>query len=71
MCLSKALEIHDINDICVIDGAAGQCWVSFLVVFTGREGNVVMFTLNAVKKKKKKAICIIVAKLSSTLFYSG
>ena len=53
MCLSKALEIHDINDICVIDGAAGQCWVSFLVVFTGREGNVVMFTLNAVKKKKK------------------
>lgn len=71
MCLSKALEIHDINDICVIDGAAGQCWVSFLVVFTGREGNVVMFTLNAVKKKKKKAIGIIVAKLSSKLFYSG
>lgn len=70
MCLSKALEIHDINDICVIDGAAGQCWVSFLVVFTGREGNVVMFTLNAVKKKKK-AIGIIVAKLSSKLFYSG
>ena len=52
MCLFKALEIHDINDICVIDGAAGQCWVSFLVVFTGREGNVIMFTLNAVKKKK-------------------
>ena len=69
MCLFKALEIHDINDICVIDGAAGQCWVSFLVVFTGREGNVIMFTLNAVKKKK--AIGIIVAKLSSKLFYSG
>ena len=69
MCLFKALEIHDINDICVIDGAAGQCWVSFLVVFTGREGNVIMFTLNAVTKKK--AIGIIVAKLSSKLFYSG
>lgn len=52
MCLFKALETHDINDMFVIDGAAGQCWVSFLVVFTGREGNV-MFTLNAVKKKKE------------------
>ena len=70
MCLFKALETHDINDMCIIDGAAGQCWVSFLVVFTGREGNV-MFTLNAVKKKKKRAIGIIVAKLSSKVFYSG
>lgn len=33
-----ALEIYDINDIYVIDIAAGQGWVSFLVVFPRRGG---------------------------------
>lgn len=39
-----ALEVHDINDISVIDTAARQCWVSLLVVFAGGEGNVLIFT---------------------------
>lgn len=60
-------DIHDINDIYAIDTAAGQCWVSFLVVFIGGERNVVVFTKYAVEKD----IGIIVAKLAPKLFSAG
>ena len=51
MCLFTVLEIHDINDICVIDGATGSVGSAFWWS-SQEEGNVVMFTLNAVLKKR-------------------
>lgn len=39
----SGLEMHDLNNKYAIDTAAGQCCISFPGVFTGGEGNVVMF----------------------------